>query len=954
MQVEIHGKKYSIQNGEFDKLTHPYINPLTFVTNVGYFDREIALINKLASDLSLFTLIDCGTTHGGYIPLNTNKVKDVYILQPNKEKQKLVNKNASESTSVFGSNMHYHSDIQETYDSIRNPEKVIVRVDAFSNFNRLENEYAIVISNSEIPHLHYTSVKFGNRVINVKTSIWKPFKTVFQNYLKIHDDSYILTYDNLINVLIMVKNAGEGFREVLKQNVPFMDRFTILDTGSTDNTLQIIKEELKGVDGNVYQEPFINFRDSRNRLFDLAGEDCVYNVVIDDTYILRGDLRNFLTIARGCDVGKAYNLSIKSVDVQYGSCRITRSSEKFRYKYRVHEIIDSREHPNYKISDGIASIYDVPSLYMSDRTNFRKEQDLVWLFEDLQNSPNDPRIPYYIAETYLCMGNFEEAYKYYEIRSKLAGYTEEKQDSYYKMAVLSEEQLGKDWETCLSMYLNCYNFDPKRCESMFMIGSHYFQNHQTKYLGYYFLKEAFKIGDPDKSYGMNLKVDIYNFHLPSRLLEVAYLFKDYETAIQCCKKILSQKNDRVYHNWLTILNSLHQNVMYTEMAKQNNPHSNTAKLLCFITDGGWKAWDGEVFEKEGLGGSETSMIKYAEYISKNHSDKYTCVVFCPCEKLKTYNGVIYSPIKDYIRFVSEYHHIALVNRYTEYAPMCIANNVPTFIILHDLTRDSEIIIDSFYLKGILTLSDWHSDVVKRTYPTLAYKVGKFHYGIDFDEFALVPNSNGKLSLASLRSQECDTRKIPRSFIYSSFPNRGLLNLLRVFPKIIERYSDAKLNVYCDLNNHWVNQVSPIEMTEVKRLMDTFDKRNVVNHGWVNGATLKKAWSQADVWLYPCIFAETCCLTALEAAASKTLIVTNNYAALNETVGDRGIVIPGDPNEEGWNVMMLKLLFNYFDGVDTCVREKERGMSYVIGRTYDIVVEEFLGLLDSTAIGREMG
>ncbi len=39
------------------------------------------------------------------------------------------------------------------------------------------------------------------------------------------------------------------------------------------------------------------------------------------------------------------------------------------------------------------------------------------------------------------------------------------------------------------------------------------------------------------------------------------------------------------------------------------------------------------------------------------------------------------------------------------------------------------------------------------------------------------------------------------------------------------------------------------------------------------AVLEDAWKTADIWFYPCTFMETFCLTALEAAKSKTFVIT---------------------------------------------------------------------------------
>jgi glutathionyl-hydroquinone reductase len=61
--------------------------------------------------------------------------------------------------------------------------------------------------------------------------------------------------------------------------------------------------------------------------------------------------------------------------------------------------------------------------------------------------------------------------------------------------------------------------------------------------------------------------------------------------------------------------------------------------------------------------------------------------------------------------------------------------------------------------------------------------------------------------------------------------------------------------------------------------------------------------------------ETFCLTALEAAATKTLVVTNNLAALQNSVGNRGIIIRGDATTEEWHERALTKLFKIMDSSD---------------------------------------
>jgi hypothetical protein len=61
--------------------------------------------------------------------------------------------------------------------------------------------------------------------------------------------------------------------------------------------------------------------------------------------------------------------------------------------------------------------------------------------------------------------------------------------------------------------------------------------------------------------------------------------------------------------------------------------------------------------------------------------------------------------------------------------------------------------------------------------------------------------------------------------------------------------------------------------------------------------------------------ETFCLTALEAALTKTLAITNDLAALQNTVSDRGVVINGNAMESEWQEKTLEKIFYYMDPIN---------------------------------------
>jgi hypothetical protein len=323
-------------------------------------------------------------------------------------------------------------------------------------------------------------------------------------------------------------------------------------------------------------------------------------------------------------------------------------------------------------------------------------------------------------------------------------------------------------------------------------------------------------------------------------------------------------------------------------------------IFCFHADGGFNNWSGSSILTIGVGGSETYIIEMARYIQR--SGEFDVYVFCNCLEEENFEGVIYKPLNDYYSFIKQnYIHTCIVSRYSEYLPVtfkgCIEN---VYMVVHDLTPTGVVIPVDKKLKKILCLTEWHVEYFTQIFPSLKNITVPFYYGIDFSKF-----KNNNITL-----------KEQYKFIYSSFPNRGLLQLLQMWPKIHEFQPQASLHIYCDIDGKWVNQVEGEMMNKVRRLFSEYgvteNKMNIYYHGWVNKQTLSEAWLSSDVWFYPCTFMETFCLTALEAALTKTLVITNNLAALQNTVGHRGVVIKGDAFDNDWQEKALLKIKKYLD------------------------------------------
>jgi tetratricopeptide (TPR) repeat protein len=540
-KILIHDVEYIVKEKEF--LDDTKYTPLVMRKDLSQMDREIYVLRRLGSVFPDLTFVNYGVSHGEY-----------------------VYKNVSE---YFGNSMVV-GDLGGTSFATNN---LVLRVDTDVDNCKLNYLPLVIVCSSSDDIEGYRRYRLGERYLFVRGFDVGVGESKGENdniscdkiigLLRV--DGVDVDLDNLLHVIYMIKDSGDGFRDVLMKNFRYVDRVTILDTGSTDNTLRVVADVIRelGCEDivNVYEESFIDFGASRNRLMDLAdnfkvgGEvlpKCAFQMMLDDTYVIEdGDkLRSFLTEVRCDDEAPSLSIYITGVDVLYSSIRLFRPESGIRYKYKIHEIPDCDT--SALIPQKFGFINDIHSDYMRGRTVQRKDKDLELLFEEHEKDPDDPRILYYIAETYIVMEDWNNAFDYYNKRvlHRVEGFNEEKYDAMYKAAVMADLHLGYYWNVVMGMYIESYRYDTSRPESFFMIGSHYYNNDVNYDLAYMFLKKAFEIGLPLNS-NMNFKIDQYNYYLPKWLIQLCYVKSDPTLGMLACERMLSYKpdwNTGIWHN----------------------------------------------------------------------------------------------------------------------------------------------------------------------------------------------------------------------------------------------------------------------------------------------------------------------------------------------------------------------------------------------------------------------
>lgn len=126
-------------------------------------------------------------------------------------------------------------------------------------------------------------------------------------------------------------------------------------------------------------------------------------------------------------------------------------------------------------------------------------------------------------------------------------------------------------------------------------------------------------------------------------------------------------------------------------------------------------------------------------------------------------------------------------------------------------------------------------------------------------------------------------------LYCSAPDRGLVHMRKILPAIRRRVPGARLVVTSDKTLWGQDSLK----AEYERKLGGLD--GLVYAGAVNRPELVNLQKRARVLAYPCQFIEGFCLSAAECLVSGAVPVTTKDFALVETVGDRGVLIKGQPD-----------------------------------------------------------
>lgn len=265
---------------------------------------------------------------------------------------------------------------------------------------------------------------------------------------------------------MIVKNEAHIIEETLETIYKYIDYYIISDTGSTDNTKDVITNffNKKNIKGEIHDHEWKDFGYNRSVALKLCKGKSDYIWIIDADDIIVGNL-------------VLPELTKDSYTLRYGSSFTYKRKQIFNNRHNWKYVGVLHEYPEgdkEKMSEGhISGNYYIDSRRLGDRSKDKDKykKDAMVLEKALLEEPNNSRYMFYLAQSYKDSNNYEKAIEKYIERTKMGGWFEEIFYSYYEIAVLLQK-IGKT-EEAIKAYVTAYNYLPNRLEPVYELAKHY-------------------------------------------------------------------------------------------------------------------------------------------------------------------------------------------------------------------------------------------------------------------------------------------------------------------------------------------------------------------------------------------------------------------------------------------------------------------------------------------------
>jgi glycosyltransferase involved in cell wall biosynthesis len=268
----------------------------------------------------------------------------------------------------------------------------------------------------------------------------------------------------------MIKNEGRIIERSLRSVENIVDAFCVCDTGSTDNTVEIVKKFLETHKGCITEEKWRDFGHNRTLSFVNAQkyvrETLQWNLT--DTYgiLLDADMVFIPGKLKEQSLGEiGYSIIQENKGLSYHNCRIVRMDYDWKCIGVTHEYWSG---PTTNLPKEVCYIDDKDD---GGCKHDKFERDMRLLEKGIVDEPNNVRYMFYLAQTYNSLGRHKESIKMYKKRIAAGGWDEEIWYSHYMIAQ-NHKALGniikfEEW------MLRAYEKRKSRAEPLYKLTEHF-------------------------------------------------------------------------------------------------------------------------------------------------------------------------------------------------------------------------------------------------------------------------------------------------------------------------------------------------------------------------------------------------------------------------------------------------------------------------------------------------
>lgn len=365
-----------------------------------------------------------------------------------------------------------------------------------------------------------------------------------------------------ICLTMIVRNEGKIIERCLNSVRDVIDCISICDTGSDDNTVQVIEQFMQknNLPGKVHKQTWKNF--GYNRTLSIQAAQTTLKELgfpLANTYLLLIDADMMLekkpSFSKESLKDDSYLLIQKNHSQSYYNTRLVRASFPWKSIGVTHEYWSSQT-PGTKESK-------LESLFIDDRDDGgckadKFERDIRLLTAGLEEEPKNERYVFYLAQSYKSLNQFEDSIKWYKKRVELGGWNEE---VWYAKLMIGQcyEELGK-WDQALAVYLDAFQQNPARAEPLQQIST-YYRMHEKYNLAYFFAKQGSLIPYP-KDQILFISHPVYDYLFEQDISIAGYYTPFKEEGFAATHRLTMKKGlpyhirEQSYKNMLSYVNNL--------------------------------------------------------------------------------------------------------------------------------------------------------------------------------------------------------------------------------------------------------------------------------------------------------------------------------------------------------------------------------------------------------------